>query len=128
MFDMFKSKGASKASQFSQTVIGKSAVVVGNIVSHEMVQLKGQVVGNIDVNGGENAQLTVLSQARVDGDISAQQAVVNGVVTGNIESTGRVELQSGAQVKGNIAYTTMAIQHGAKLFGMMSATDAKPIG
>jgi cytoskeletal protein CcmA (bactofilin family) len=60
----------------------------------------------------------------VDGDISAQQAVVNGVVNGNIESTGRVELHSGADVKGNISYTTMAIEHGAKLYGMMSSNNA----
>jgi cytoskeletal protein CcmA (bactofilin family) len=64
----------------------------------------------------------VLSQAHVEGDISAQQAVVNGVVTGNIESTGRVELHAGADVKGNISYATMAIEHGAKLYGMMSST------
>jgi cytoskeletal protein CcmA (bactofilin family) len=101
-------------------------VVVGNIVSQDLVQLKGHVVGNIDVNGSPNAQLTVLSQAHVEGDINAQQALVNGVVTGNIESTGRVELHSGADVKGNISYATMAIEHGAKLDGMMTSNDVKP--
>ncbi len=106
-----------------KTVIGQSAVVVGNIVSQDVVQLKGHVVGNIDVNGSPNAQLSVLSQAHVEGDINAQQAVVDGVVNGNIESTGRVELHSGADVKGNISYATMAIEHGAKLYGMMSSTD-----
>jgi cytoskeletal protein CcmA (bactofilin family) len=106
-----------------KTVIGQSAVVVGNIVSQDIVQLKGHVVGNIDVNGSPNAQLSVLSQAHVEGDINAQQAVVDGVVNGNIESTGRVELHSGADVKGNISYATMAIEHGAKLYGMMSSTD-----
>ena len=110
-----------------QTVIGQSVVVVGNIGSQDQVQLKGHVVGNIDVNGSPNAQLSVLSKAHVEGDISAQQAVVNGVVTGNIESTGRVELHAGAQVKGNISYSTMAIEHGAQLFGMMTNTsDVKP--
>lgn len=108
-----------------QTVIGQSAMVVGNIVSQDMVQLKGHVVGNIDVNGSPNAQLSVLSQAHVEGDINADQAVVSGVVTGNIASPGRVELHSGAQVKGNISYGTMAIEHGAKLYGMMSNSDEK---
>jgi cytoskeletal protein CcmA (bactofilin family) len=109
-----------------KTIIGQSAVVVGNIVSQDVVQLKGHVVGNIDVNGSPNAQLSVLSHAHVEGDINAQQAVVNGVVTGNIESTGRVELHAGADVKGNISYATMAIEHGAKLSGMMSNHDDKP--
>ena len=127
MFKKMKFGQSPQAAPVEQTVIGQSAVVVGNIVSRDQVQLKGHVVGNIDVNGSPNAQLSVLSKAHVEGDISAQQAVVNGVVTGNIASTGRVELHAGAQVKGNISYSTMAIEHGAQLYGMMSNTpDVKP--
>jgi cytoskeletal protein CcmA (bactofilin family) len=125
MFKMLKFGQSDQGAFNEKTIIGQSAVVVGNIVSQNLVQLKGHVVGNIDVNGSPNAQLSVFSQAHVDGDISAQQAVVNGVVNGNIESTGRVELHSGADVKGNISYTTMAIEHGAKLYGMMSSNNAK---
>jgi cytoskeletal protein CcmA (bactofilin family) len=125
MFKKMKFGQPTQAGSNEKTIIGQSAVVVGNIVSQDLVQLKGHVVGNIDVNGSPNAQLSVLSQAHVEGDINAQQAVVNGVVTGNIESTGRVELHAGADVKGNISYTTMAIEHGAKLYGMMSSNDDK---
>lgn len=125
MFKHMKFRQPEQTDATQKTIIGQSAVVVGNIVSQDVVQLKGHVVGNIDVNGSPNAQLSVLSQAHVEGDISAQQAVVNGVVTGNIESTGRVELHAGADVKGNISYATMAIEHGAKLYGMMSSTDVK---
>lgn len=123
MFKKIKFGQPAQADAVEPTVIGQSAVVVGNIFSQDQVQLKGHVVGNIDVNGSPNAQLSVLSKAHVEGDISAQQAVVNGLVTGNIESTGRVELHAGAQVKGNISYSTMAIEHGAQLSGMMSNTS-----
>ena len=123
MFKKMKFGQSPQTHQVDQTVIGESAVVMGNIVSQDMVQLKGHVVGNIDVNGSPTAQLSVLSRAHVEGDISAQKAVVNGVVTGNIASTGRVELHSGAEVKGNISYATMAIEHGAKLYGMMTSTE-----
>jgi cytoskeletal protein CcmA (bactofilin family) len=125
MFKKMKFGQSDQTPQVEQTVIGQSAVVVGNIVSQDVVQLKGHVVGNIDVNGSPNAQLSVLSQAHVEGDINAQKAVVDGVVNGNIESTGRVELHAGADVKGNISYTTMAIEHGAKLYGMMISADVK---
>lgn len=127
MFKKMKFGQSPPVTPVEQTVIGQSAMVVGNIFSQDQVQLKGHVVGNIDVNGSPNAQLSVLSKAHVEGDIRAQQAVVNGLVTGNIESTGRVELHAGAQVKGNISYSTMAIEHGAQLSGMMSNTsDVKP--
>ncbi len=124
MFKKIKFGQTQPVDHVDQTVIGESAVVMGNIVSQDMVQLKGHVVGNIDVNGSPNAQLSVLSRAHVEGDISAQKAVVDGVVTGNIASTGRVELHSGAKVKGNISYATMAIEHGAKLYGMMSSNES----
>ncbi len=124
MFKKMKLGQDPKIEQVDQTVIGESAVVMGNIVSQDIVHLKGHVVGNIDVNGSPNAQLSVLSRAHVEGDISAQKAVVDGVVTGNIASTGRVELHAGAEVKGNISYATMAIEHGAKLYGMMSSNGS----
>ena len=127
MFKKMKFRQPDKGHSSERTILGQSAVVVGNIVSQDAVQLKGHVVGNIDVNGSPNAQLSVLSQAHVEGDINAQQAVVNGVVMGNIESSGRVELHAGANVKGNISYATMAIEHGAKLYGMMSSNDAKQL-
>jgi cytoskeletal protein CcmA (bactofilin family) len=126
MFKKMKFGQSEPMAATEKTIIGQSAVVVGNIVSQDVVQLKGHVVGNIDVNGSPNAQLSVLSHAHVEGDINAQQAVVNGVVNGNIASAGRVELHSEADVKGNISYTTMAIEHGAKLYGMMSSNDVKP--
>ena len=78
MFKSMKFRQPVSGAATERTIIGQSAVVVGNIVSQELVQLKGHVVGNIDVNGSPNAQLSVLSQAHVEGDISAQQAVVNG--------------------------------------------------
>jgi len=126
MFHKIKFGQPDPASSAEQTIIGQSAVVLGNIVSQDLVQLKGHVVGNIDVNGSPQAQLSVLSKAHVEGDINAQQAVVNGVVNGNIESTGRIELHAGADVKGNISYATVAIEHGAKLYGMMSSKSVDP--
>jgi cytoskeletal protein CcmA (bactofilin family) len=125
MFGKFKSERDAQANGYDKTVIGKSAVIVGDVVSQELVQLQGCVMGNIKVEGGPEAQLAVLSNGQVQGDIHACQAVVDGTVNGNIESTGRVELHSGAQVKGNISYETMAIEHGAQLFGMMNPDATK---
>jgi cytoskeletal protein CcmA (bactofilin family) len=101
------------------TVIGQSALVEGHLVSQELVQLRGRVLGNIDI-GGPQALLNVLPKAEVTGDIKAEQACVNGVINGNIQSSGRVELHSNARVNGNISYSSMVIEHGAKLFGLMS--------
>lgn len=125
MFGKFKAERHAQAHGSDKTVIGKSAVIVGDVVSSQLVQLQGRVLGNIKVDGSPDAQLSVLTHGQVQGDIHASQAVVDGTVNGNIESTGRVELHSGAQVKGNISYETMAIEHGAQLFGMMNPDASK---
>jgi cytoskeletal protein CcmA (bactofilin family) len=125
MFKALKRGSSDKEGLHHPTVIGKSAVIVGNLVSQDQVQLNGHVVGNIDVNGSPHAQLSVMRQGHVEGDINARQASVNGVVNGNIASNGRVELHAGADVKGNISYATMAIEHGAKLYGIMTSKDAE---
>jgi cytoskeletal protein CcmA (bactofilin family) len=54
---MFQLKALSKSALSSrhpnlQTVIGRSAVIEGSLVSQELVHLKGRVVGNIRVTGG----------------------------------------------------------------------------
>ncbi len=67
MFKKMKFGQADRDAATEKTIIGQSAVVVGNIVSKDLVQLKGHVVGNIDVNGSPNAQLSVLSHAHVEG-------------------------------------------------------------
>ena len=127
MFKALKRGASDREDSHHPTVIGKSAVIVGNLVSQDQVQLNGHVVGNIDVNGSPHAQLSVMPQGHVEGDINARQASVNGVVTGNIASDGRVELHAGADVKGNISYATVAIEHGAKLYGIMSSKDAEQL-
>jgi len=65
MFKKMKFGSSGQAASTEKTIIGQSAVVLGNIVSQDLVQLKSHVVGNIDVNGSPNAQLSVLSQAHV---------------------------------------------------------------
>ncbi len=82
MFKALKLGAPDKEAPHHPTVIGKSAVIVGNLVSQDRVQLNGHVVGNIDVNGSPHAQLSVMPQGHVEGDINARQALVNGVVTG----------------------------------------------
>jgi hypothetical protein len=78
MFKKMKFGPSDPVPANEKTIIGQSAVVVGNIVSQDLVQLKGHVVGNIDVNGSPNAQLSVLSKGHVKGDINPKKRWLMG--------------------------------------------------
>jgi cytoskeletal protein CcmA (bactofilin family) len=49
----------------------------------------------------------------------ASRIVVAGKVSGNIYAYERVELLASALVQGDIKYASMAVEHGARLLGLM---------
>jgi cytoskeletal protein CcmA (bactofilin family) len=55
----------------------------------------------------------------VQGDIVAHRVVVAGKVAGNIHAHDRVELHTDSLVQGDIKYGSIAIEHGAKVLGLL---------
>ena len=47
-----------------------------------------------------------------------------GKVAGNIHAYERVELMASALVQGDIKYASMAVEHGARLLGLLLQVDA----
>jgi cytoskeletal protein CcmA (bactofilin family) len=45
-------------------------------------------------------------------------------VSGNLHGFERVELMASALVQGDIKYTSMAVEHGARLLGLMLQVEA----
>jgi len=61
--------------------------------------------------------VTVESGAVVEADVSGGPMTLAGQVTGNVTSTDRVELQSGARVVGNVKAARITIADGAHFKG-----------
>ena len=61
--------------------------------------------------------MTVEAGALVEADITGGPLSVAGAVTGNIHSTDRVDLQTGAKVVGNVKATRITIADGAQFKG-----------
>ena len=61
--------------------------------------------------------------ATIDGDIFVREAVINGIVRGDIHGTERVELGSSARVIGDIETTQLLIQPGATFQGRCTLTS-----
>lgn len=58
-------------------------------------------------------------KGRVSGEIRAPNAVINGVVKGDIVVSERLELAPQARIDGNVYYKVLEMAAGAKLSGKM---------
>ena len=99
------------ASKQRGTVIAKGLKIVGSVTAEGLVELNGQVEGEIHCTS-----LIVSRQAQVVGTIQAERVVVDGSVEGPIRG-GQVILKSQAHVVGDIHHQSLAIEKGALFDG-----------
>lgn len=110
-----------------ETIIGEATEVHGRIVTDKGLRVDGKVIGNIEAQPNKEVSVALGKTGFVLGDIYAYRVLVAGIVEGNIYATERVELHSGAEVRGDVTYGQLGIEHGAKLNGLMIARSAEPI-
>ena len=97
----------------SRAIIDACLQIDGNLTTEGEVQVDGRINGNIRC-----AHLTVGREAVILGDITAEEIVVRGKVTGIIRGN-RVILQEGAQVESEIFQSKLTIEEGANFKGMI---------
>jgi cytoskeletal protein CcmA (bactofilin family) len=101
-------------------VIDSWLKITGNLQSEGEVQVDGKIEGDIRC-----AHLTVGKDAFVNGNVTAEEVVVRGNVTGSIRAN-RVVLQDNAQVDSEIFHQKIAIEEGACFQGR-SRMCAEPL-
>ena len=104
-----------------ETIIGPAAEVHGRIVTSKGLRVDGKIIGNIEAQSGSEVCVALGKTGAVMGDIYAYRVLVAGVIEGNIYATERVELHDGSEVRGDVTYGQLGIEHGAKLNGLMIA-------
>jgi cytoskeletal protein CcmA (bactofilin family) len=96
------------------TVIGKSVIIRGDLSGNEDLYLDGDIEGTITLT---ESRLTIGPNARVRADIIVRDVVVFGLLTGNVQATGRVDLRQSATVNGDILAGRLSIEESAILKG-----------
>jgi hypothetical protein len=86
----------------------------GELSFKDMLRVNGHIAGKVFSARGT---LIVDASAKVEAEIDVRICVVSGMVVGDIIGHERVEVGSGAVVKGNIATRTLSIKPGAEFQG-----------
>jgi len=106
------------------TLIGRHAEIHGCLLLKESVRIDGKVVGNIEAPRDQAISVVIGPNGEVQGDVLASRIIVAGKVAGNIHAFERVELMASALVQGDIKYASMAVEHGAKLLGLLLQVES----
>jgi cytoskeletal protein CcmA (bactofilin family) len=101
------------------TLIGKTSEIYGRMVVGESLRIDGKVVGNIESEENSKVTVAVGEDGEVVGDIFAYRVMIAGKVEGNIYATERVEFHQTAQVRGDVTYGSIGIEHGARVIGLV---------
>jgi cytoskeletal protein CcmA (bactofilin family) len=109
------------------TLIGRHAEIHGCLKLKESVRIDGKLVGNIEAPNDASISVVIGPTGEVMGDVLASRIIVAGRVSGNIHAFDRVEVMASALVQGDIRYASLAVEHGAKLLGLMIQVDASDL-
>jgi cytoskeletal protein CcmA (bactofilin family) len=103
----------------ASTVVGPSILINGNLQGDEDLTVLGRVEGNISLT----RTLHVEESGIVKADISVRNAVVSGVVVGNITASDSVEITDAGRMVGDIRAPRVIIVDGARFRGAVDMGD-----
>ena len=101
------------------SLIGAGTKVDGDVTFTGGLRVDGEVKGNVRAAGEQAGTLMVSEQARVEGEIHVSRCVINGTVVGSVFAADSLELQSGAQVSGDVHYDSLEMHLGATVQGRL---------
>jgi cytoskeletal protein CcmA (bactofilin family) len=105
---------SSVAAVSSPSMIGKSLIIKGEITGSESVHIEGTVEGTVVL---PDDRVTVGASGRVSADITAQDIVVLGELTGNCDASEHLYVRRDGSYFGNAVTARISVEDGACLTG-----------
>lgn len=96
-----------------ETIVGATVKIEGDLVSEGDIKVDGLVAGKIKTS----KNLYVGPMAKIEADVEAQNAVLAGIVKGDVKIKESLVIQETGKVDGNIACARLAIADGAHFSG-----------
>ncbi len=101
----------------AHTLISRSTEILGDIHFSGELIIEGSVKGNIYAEDDSEALIRIVEKGVVEGEVCVPSAIVNGLVQGDVRSTGHLELAAKAVVAGNVCYNLIEMVMGSEVNG-----------
>ncbi|MDH4134296.1 MAG: polymer-forming cytoskeletal protein [Gammaproteobacteria bacterium] len=125
MLDKLAKKPNDKPCNTIDTLIGVTTDLRGDIGFSGGLRIDGKVKGNIATRADDNSTLVLAENAVITGDVNVPHMVVNGKIKGNVRCIERLELQSKAEIIGDVVYKVLEIAAGAQVVGALTRVNDK---
>jgi len=117
----------SKPVETIDTLVGSGSILQGDLGFTGGLRVDGHIKGHVSAQDSNNGTLVLSESGIIEGDVNVPHVVINGTVKGNIASNGHVELQSNANVSGDIHYKAVEMELGAVLNGSLVSDTTAPV-
>jgi len=118
-----KNLNTFSSNPLGNTIIGPSILISGRLSGDEDLIVQGRVEGEIALSH----TLFVEKSGIIKANVSVKNAIVSGVVVGNIRATECVELTPGGRMVGDIASPRVIIVDGASFRGRVEMGEAEAL-
>jgi cytoskeletal protein CcmA (bactofilin family) len=105
--DMALAPKRAPVARSGPSIISADVKITGKIVSQGELDINGQIEGDVRASA-----LTVGETGAVNGEVVAESVVIRGTVEGRIRAR-KVQLCTGAKVRGDIFHASLAIEPNA---------------
>jgi cytoskeletal protein CcmA (bactofilin family) len=102
------------------TLIGKASRVHGDLEFTGGLHLDGSIAGNVRADPSEGSGLSISETGSIEGNVEADNIMLNGTVRGDIVARERVVLGATAKVQGNVYYGIIEMTLGAQIMGKLT--------
>lgn len=103
----------------TNTVVGESILIKGNLEGDEDLTVQGRIEGAIHLT----KTLIVEPTGVVKADVSVANAIISGIMVGNLTATDSVELAESGRMVGDIQSPRVIITEGALFKGRVDMGD-----
>jgi cytoskeletal protein CcmA (bactofilin family) len=110
-------KIARRSSSGEASTFGRGVGIKGRVTGDGDVTIEGTVDGELSIGGA----LHVAGEARVHAKVEAASVLVEGVLEGDITSSGPVKAGTGAKLKGTIVADAFSMDDGAEVSAQVVA-------
>jgi cytoskeletal protein CcmA (bactofilin family) len=116
------SEPRTEAPRGGNAIIGKSAIIKGEIYGDEDLIIDGEVEGTVEL---QEHRLTIGPNGRVNAAVKAREVVVLGTLHGNVEARDKLEIRKDAKLVGDIRTARIVIEDGAYFKGTVDIVRAE---
>jgi cytoskeletal protein CcmA (bactofilin family) len=109
------------------TLIGKASRVHGDLEFAGGLHLDGSIAGNVRADPIAGSSLSISETGSIEGNVEADNVMLNGAVRGDILARERIVLGATATVQGNVYYGVIEMTLGAQIMGKLTRVPDKGV-